>query len=107
MSKQEYDWAPPTFQFTANEIVDIFSSISPVCIGHQITPDQLIGRQRNKVLNEERDIVLYLVWKLTDATRDTIGKFFSNRSHTTIYNSLTNAFDSMSSDDIFTTYIRD
>ena len=78
------------------QVADITNTISNV---FNISYDELVGKKRHKEFTLPRNIAIYLIRKLLGLSYSKIGKYFNNRHHSTIMNSIQSLESKIKNDD--------
>jgi len=69
---------------TNSSIIDPTSIINIVAENFEITPNQIIGKSREKHITQARHLAMYLIRNILHTSLESIGMIFSNRNHTTV-----------------------
>ena len=78
------------------KVADITGAISSI---FNISYDELVGKKRHKEFTLPRNIAIYLTRKLLGLSYSKIGKYFNNRHHSTIMNSIQSLESKIKNDD--------
>lgn len=78
-----FQYDQPRFHGRAN-LLTITQVILKVAEHFQLTPQDLTGKRRTGRVNQARQIAMYLVRELTEASLPQIGEAFGKRSHSTV-----------------------
>ena len=85
---------------TVDEIVDT------VCAHYQVSPEEVSGKSRKRILVTARQVSMYLAQKHTKMPASRIGKLIAGRDHSTVIHSCEKVVERMKTDASFSDEIQ-
>lgn len=82
----------PMFQQETESVeVTVEKILNAVQARHNVTREDLVGKDRSKPISTARNIAMYLIKQVTGKSSKGIGEIFGNRDHSTIVSNLSSA----------------